>query len=147
VVDAFVLHEIVQGLRHGAAGGVPFGRVIEVGHSLGSLIVWQEASTYHDVAGVIVTGATHYPVPDLGSIIAQDFHPAVDDPAFADSGLDTGYITTIPGTRGSLFYNPADSDPAVIAADEASKDVVSLTDLAGAGKTSQELKCQAAAED
>jgi pimeloyl-ACP methyl ester carboxylesterase len=131
VVDAYTIHQVVQVLRRGLPGGGPaFGRVVETGHSMGSALAWQEAATYHDVAGVIVTGTTHYP-SDLVSEVSEWFHPAVDDPAFAHSGLDPGYITTIPGVRAQLFYAADDSDPAVIAADEASKEVVSTTDLTG----------------
>jgi hypothetical protein len=129
--DTYTVHQAVQALLHGLPGGGPrFGRVIDVGHSLGSGMAWIEAGTYHDVAGVIITGTTHYP-SDLITELSDWFYPAVDDPAFAHSGLDTGYITTIPGLRVKLFYNTADADPAVIAADEASKDVVSSTDLFG----------------
>src|SRR5215471_15944995 len=46
---AFVAHQIVKGLRDGSIAGVSFGKVIIVGHSLGSLVVWQEAISYGDV--------------------------------------------------------------------------------------------------
>ena len=130
---AYVAHQIVQGLRRGSINGVPlgrgvpFGKVIIVGHSLRSTTVWQEAISYGDVDGVIVTGAAHAVTTQF--LTSGDLYPAVDDPKFAKSGLDTGYLTTIPGTRVTLFYSPPDVDPAVITADEASKDVVSATNL------------------
>jgi pimeloyl-ACP methyl ester carboxylesterase len=123
---AYVAHEMVQDLLAGAIGGTKFGKVIDVGHSLGSGISWAEAATYHDVAGVVITGGVHA-VAESAVSLAGDFSPAIDDPAFANSGLDSGYLTTVPGTREALFYNAADSDPNVIAADEATKDVVSGT--------------------
>jgi pimeloyl-ACP methyl ester carboxylesterase len=49
---AYVAHQIVQGLRRGSiqgvplGRGVPFGKVIIVGHSLGSVTVWREAISY-----------------------------------------------------------------------------------------------------
>src|SRR5215467_11020876 len=49
---AYVAHQIVQGLRSGSIGGIPFANVILVGHSLGSTAVWAEAITYGDVDGV-----------------------------------------------------------------------------------------------
>jgi len=135
---AFVAHETVQDLLGGAIGGVRFGRVIEVGHSFGSTTAWVEAATYHDVAGVISTGEVHARTA-FAATTGPDFYPAVDDPAFAGSGLDTGYLTTVPGTRTSLFYNIADSDPNVRAQDEATKDVFSTTEfvtaLAATGST------------
>jgi pimeloyl-ACP methyl ester carboxylesterase len=127
-VAAFVAHQVVQDLLGGTIGKVRFGRVIEVGHSFGSITTWIEASTYHDVAGAIITGLVHgTTVFALNS--TGDIYPAIDDPRFAGSGLDPGYLTSVPGTRASLFYNTADSDPNVIAQDEATKDVISATEF------------------
>lgn len=56
---AYVAHQIVQGLRSGSITGIQFGKVIIVGHSLGSTAVWEEAISYADVDGVIITGAAH----------------------------------------------------------------------------------------
>jgi len=125
--DAFVDHQVVQALHAGQVAGVRFGKVITVGHSLNSLIVWDEAITYHDVDGVIVTGVAH----SLAKAFAASggFYPATSDPKFTGSGLDSGYLTTVPGQRSVLFYHLPDADPAVIAQDEARKDVVSGTEL------------------
>ena len=127
-VEAFVAHQIVQALRNGSIAGVQFGKVIIVGHSLGSVVVWLEAINYGDVDGVIVTGAAHAVTTKF--LTANALYPAVADPKFAKSGLDPGYLTTVPGTRTTLFFNPPDVDPAVITADEASKDVVPGVELA-----------------
>jgi pimeloyl-ACP methyl ester carboxylesterase len=126
---AFVAHQIVQDLRGGAIGGTPFGKVIEVGHSFGSITSWEEAATYHDVNGVILTGRLHDNTV-VSSNAAASLYPAVGDPLFAGSGLDSGYLTTVPGARTQLFYNTADADPNVIARDEATKDVFSVTEFA-----------------
>ena len=125
--DAFVDHQVVNALRDGKVGGVRFAKVIAVGHSLNSLIVWDEAVAYHDVDGIIVTGAAH----SLATAFATsgDLYPAIQDPKFAATGLDSGYLTTRPGTRQFLFYHLPDADPAVIALDETRKDVVSGTEL------------------
>lgn len=125
---AYVAHEVVQGLLEGSIAGTRFGRVVEVGHSFGSITTWVEASTYHDVAGAIITGGVH-----TETVVASNafslIYPAIDDPQFATSGLDPGYLTTVPGARVTLFYNTADSDPNVIAHDEATKDVISATEF------------------
>lgn len=131
-VTAYVNHQVIQALLHGGIARTRFARVIEVGHSYGSYLTWEEAGTYRDVAGVIITGLTHYPVANPDGVLATAFYPAIDDPRFATSGLDPGYLTTVPGVRVSLFYGAADSDPAVVAEDEASKDVVSATGLSQA---------------
>ena len=54
---------------------------------------------------------------------------AHDGPKFAKSGLDSDYLTTIPGTRITLFYSAPDFDPAALAADEGRKDVVPGSEL------------------
>ncbi|MBV9336196.1 MAG: alpha/beta fold hydrolase, partial [Solirubrobacterales bacterium] len=126
---AFVAHQAVQALRDGRVAGIRFGKVIEVGHSLNSIAVWQEAITYQDVNGVIVTGAAHSITARFAQLAGTDFYPAAMDPSFAGRGLDPGWLTTVPGTRGTLFYSPVDADPAVIAADEATKGLASATEL------------------
>jgi pimeloyl-ACP methyl ester carboxylesterase len=127
---AVALHDAVTALRTGAVDGHPFQRVVIVGHSLGSTEAWIEAARYHDVDAVIVTGVLHaFSVTGLGALEA-DLYPAANDPKFAGSGLDSGYLTTVPGTRESLFYDPATTNPAVAAADEATKDTTTATELA-----------------
>jgi pimeloyl-ACP methyl ester carboxylesterase len=138
---AVALHDAVTALRSGAVDGHPFQDVIMVGHSIGSVEAWIEAARYHDVNAVIVTGALHAISPDIGALEA-DLYPAVDDPAFAGAGLDPGYLTTLPGTRGSLFYNPATTNPAVVAADEANKDTTTPAELGGAAAIISEPAAQ-----
>lgn len=130
--QAAVVHQLVGKLRAGAIGGIAFPRVVLVGHSLGSALAEAEASTYHDVAGVVLTGATHHvSAVDLTGAVLTAAYPAGEDPKFG-SGYDIGYITTIPGERASVFYAAPDTDAGVVAVDEAEKDVVSATELAGA---------------
>jgi len=124
---AFVAHQIVQGLRNGSVAGIQFGRVITVGHSLGSVVVWEEAINYGDVDGIIVTGAAHSLTTRF--VTAPSFYPAANDPIFGGMGLDGGYLTTLPNVRVNLFYASPDDNPAVVASDEARKDLVSGTEL------------------
>jgi len=49
------------------------------------------------------------PVPRV--LTANALYPAIKDPKFAASGLDPGYLTTVPGTRAKLFYSEPDFDP------------------------------------
>ena len=125
---AFVAHQIVEGLRNGWINGVQFGKVILVGHSLGSVVAWQEAISYGDVDGVIVTGAAHFLTSAFLDLMP--FYPAAMDPKFSDKSLDDGYLTTTPGIRAAAFYNDPDADPAVIALDEKRKDIVPGIELA-----------------
>jgi alpha-beta hydrolase superfamily lysophospholipase len=125
---AVALHDAVTALRGGAVGGHAFQHVIMVGHSLGSMEAWIEDARYHDVDAVIITGALHAATPNLPSLVG-DFYPASDDPKFAGSGLDSGYLTTRPGTREALFYDPITTSPAVLALDEADKDTATAAEL------------------
>ena len=123
---AYVAHQLVHALRDGTVGGAHFDKVIVVGHSLGSVVAWEEAIRYADVDGVIVTGAAHsLPKSFYGSHLSA-FQSAVADPRFMKAGLDPGYLTTVPGLRAGLF------SPAFIPEDEQHKDVVSATEVATA---------------
>ena len=115
--QASMLHQLVQRMRTRG-----FRTVILLGHSSGSGTVTLEASRYHDVDGIVVTGFLH---SSPGLSVPLSMYPAMLDPAFAGLGLDPGYLTTRPGTRATNgFYNAAVADPRVIAYDEAHKDVV-----------------------
>ncbi|MEH6375487.1 alpha/beta fold hydrolase [Streptomyces sp. KLMMK] len=130
-VQAGAVHQVIQALRGGRIGGTDFHKVILGGHSLGSLISVLEAGTYNDADAVVLTGITHrIVVPQVVNIFVSSFHPAALDPAFAGKPYDPGYLTTRPGTRGPDFYAPATTDPAVLATDEATKDVFSPTEAA-----------------
>lgn len=126
-VAGYTVHQVVQALRGGELGGRAFPKVVAVGHSMGSGAIWSEASTYHDVDGVIITGLTHaYNSQGRAAAIASSA-PANLYPQWA--GLDSGYLTTIPGTRDDVFYNTALADPEVIAVDEQLKQPYALGDL------------------
>ena len=127
---AVALHDAVTALRAGTADGHPFSRVIIAGHSLGSAETMTEAARYHDVDAAIITGALHALSPAGVGALQASLYPAADAPAFASSGLDPGYLTTLPGTREALFYDPATANPAVVATDEANKDTTTAAELA-----------------
>ena len=93
---AVALHDAVTALRIGTVDGHPFQHVIMVGHSLGSIEAWIEDALYHDVNVMIITGALHALTPNAPTLVGNDFYSAVDDPKFAESGLDPGYLTTRP---------------------------------------------------
>jgi pimeloyl-ACP methyl ester carboxylesterase len=128
--NAYVVHQIVQTLRSGTLVVPSFGRVRArrvalVGHSLGSVISIQEAATYDDVDGVVLTGISHTVTPALGEV---SFAPANLDPHFAGRGIPDGYVTTLPGTR-TIFYNAPFYDPRVLAVDEQNKETVTIAEL------------------
>ncbi|WP_191094337.1 alpha/beta hydrolase [Nocardia colli] len=121
------LHELVGALRQGQLGGHAFGKVVTGGHSLSSGIAVNEASTHHDVDGVLLTGFSHsLDVVGVTAVVAT-YQAAAADPKFAGQGYDPGYQTTRPGTRAADFHG-AGADPQVVATDEATKDVFALTE-------------------
>lgn len=139
LMNAAVVHQVVQGLKNGSITGISFGKVILIGHSLGSVIVWTEAATYHDVDGVIITGLLHHLNAVAFASLGASLYPAGLDPRFTGRpwAADLGYQTTRPpllgdvahGYRAQLFYNTAFADLQVIAADEQTKETVTATEF------------------
>lgn len=129
---AEALHQVVAKLRSGEIGSHAFSRVIWVGHSLGTLYGWLEASTYSDVDAFVLTGLLHSVKESWLKLANDSVYPAIDDSKFATSGFDEGYLTFRPGTRAPLFYWTPTAEPSVIALDERLKDTVSGTEFGAA---------------
>jgi len=121
--QAYAIHSAVQAARAGALG-VAYRRVVVVAHSLGTLTADLEVSHYQDVDGFIPTGTSHGPGL-LGLVrIFSKAVPALLDPVTAPQVPfgDVTYLST-PNAR-SVFYAGGSVDPAVQAADEASRQPV-----------------------
>lgn len=127
--NAYVAHEVVQALRAGAGGGPGFSRVVLVGHSYGSWVSWFEASFYHDVDDVILSGISHYINLTAPTRLLTRLYPAALDPAFQGQGLDPTYLTSLPGQRYTMFDDPGPVDPALVAFDEAHKQTVTAGEI------------------
>jgi pimeloyl-ACP methyl ester carboxylesterase len=129
--DVSTVHQVITALRDGRFG-TPFGKVIEVGHSLGGIVTMTEAGLYKDVDAIMPTGIAHslnY-VNVLSKIIADDY-PSSLDPKFTATGLDPAYLTSYPGTRGGFYLGTTTStDPGAIAKDEQLKETGNLVELA-----------------
>ncbi len=131
-----VVRQLVSALRAGDIDGpdgpVAFDDVILVGHSYGSMTSWFVASGNPEVAGLVVTGATHRPQEVNAAVAIETGHyPAILDPQFSGSGLDPLYVTTLPGERYAQFYAPGtDVDPRIVERDEATKGTFSQLELA-----------------
>ena len=121
------IHQVVQGLRSGDLGQGRFERAVLVGHSYGSILALLEAGTYRDVDAVVITGLLHWWNPTFLPTFAAHSYPAMFDPKYAGELQDPAYITTRPGAREKLFYGPA-SDPDLVAMDEATKDLIGMTE-------------------
>lgn len=120
--EAYRLHTVILGLR-----ALGYKQVNSIGHSYGSGIALHEAAVYNDPSRVVLTGYLH---SGRNPIVVNSNYPANQDPLFAGQGLDDGYITTLPGIRGTDFYSST-ADPSVIAYDEAHKDITSGTGFGG----------------
>lgn len=131
--NAYVVHQVVQALRHRNVGNRSFAHVLLVAHSLGSVTAWIEAGTYHDVDGVIISGLLHHLNAVTLTGVITTLYPATLDPRFSDKLLNVnylGYLTTEPGTRGKDFYYVPGADPNVIAFDESTKETATPGEFA-----------------
>jgi pimeloyl-ACP methyl ester carboxylesterase len=122
--NAYTVHQVIQLLK----SSHDMDKVNLVSHSVGSMISVFETALYHDADRVVLTGMLHALGPGVQTSPA-DFYPANLDPQFTGIGYDSGWLTTLPGTRSGLFYYAKTADPAVIAYDEAHKSVESATNL------------------
>jgi pimeloyl-ACP methyl ester carboxylesterase len=129
--DAFVAHQLVQDLLAGRIGQsrYKFARVVIVGHSVGTMIAAVEAATYHDIAGAVFSGQLQRDSQVGNDEVASTLYPANQDPRFKELQLDSGYITTRPGTRTQDFYYVPTSDPQVREMDENTKEVASIYEI------------------
>jgi pimeloyl-ACP methyl ester carboxylesterase len=129
--NTYVLAQINQALRNGNIQGVKFDRIINVGHSFGSFgPIVNAVSQYGGVDGVILTGFLHNVNTEYANSALNSFYSAQLDPVLSNQNLPDGYLTTLPGTRGSLYYNESNTDPQVIALDEQIKSTLTTSELA-----------------
>jgi pimeloyl-ACP methyl ester carboxylesterase len=112
--SAYVLHEIVQGFRF-----LGYKQVNTIGHSMGSGVAMRESATYNDANRVVLTGYLH---AGRNPEVVAAIQSVELDPLFAGKGLD-GYVTSTPNGK-SVFYSSS-ADPAVIAYDQAHRDIAS----------------------
>lgn len=125
--NVHVVHQIILALRAGLVADHPFEKIIAVGHSLGSLIAVNLAADYPgDVDGLILSGYLHNLNPDFLATAFDYYYPAYFDPRFFGQFPDYDYLTTIPETRRTIFYNEAAANPRVIALDESTKETVTM---------------------
>lgn len=110
--------QVVRAVRGGALGD-SYGKIVVVGHSIGSLVVLGSVAQYGGVDGMLLSGFSH----SLGGAgfgkLTASVVPALNDPitkANIPAG-DLGYLSVLQGR--AVFYQSGDADPALIAADEA----------------------------
>lgn len=125
--NADALHQVVDAVRSNGLAGRKYRKIVLTGHSYGTFVSDLTSATYHDVDGVIGTGWFQQPTALGVAGIFAILWPAATDSRFLGRIVDPTYLTTRPGTRG-FFYRSGDTDPAVVAADEATKDTASLSE-------------------
>jgi pimeloyl-ACP methyl ester carboxylesterase len=139
--EAAVVGQVVQALRAGAVGGVPYQFVMGVGHSLGAAVLQYLAGSTTGTAVpnfLVLEDFLNAVNPAAATALAATLYPASSDPAFAAAGLPTGYQTTMPGTRAGDFYYTPGADSAMIATDESVKQTGTSGEITtlGAARTS-----------
>jgi pimeloyl-ACP methyl ester carboxylesterase len=68
--SAATVHQLITAVRAGELGAM-FGRIVLVGHSIGSAVTIREAGTYHDVDAVVVTGLLHHVGAAVPTVLAS----------------------------------------------------------------------------
>ncbi|WP_330256216.1 alpha/beta hydrolase [Nocardia sp. NBC_00565] len=118
---ATAIHDVVRAARNGDLGR-KWDKVVLTGHSFGTLAALIEASVFQDVDGIIASGASHAPGPLAIADVVGSVRIAEQDPLTANDVTpgDVTYLSTV-DLRAAEFHDPADSDPAVVAADEADR--------------------------
>jgi pimeloyl-ACP methyl ester carboxylesterase len=127
-----ILHQLIGQLRAGAVARTRFSKVIVAGHSLGAeqaLVLGSDPAYAGDADGLIVSDYLHVANPAEVPVITAARVPAAASAKFAGLPWIDGYLTTADGQR-SVFYDPPNADPAMIAADEAAKGVASVATAA-----------------
>lgn len=120
--EVSVIRQVVDAVRGGDVAGTRFGKIVLVGHSLGSGIAAADVVEYDNVDALELTGFSHtLDATGLGSFFAADIYPVQSVPWLRDD--PPGYVTTVPGGRASLFYGASGTyDPAVAQYDDATRD-------------------------
>ena len=128
--NGYVVNQAITFLNENPEAGFAFEKVVTIGHSLGSLIAIEHATSFpSDVDGVILTGFLHNKNPDYRDLITSTSYEANLDPRFTGRGYDNFYFTSLPGTRQIVYYHMDGVDPAVVATDEATKETLTLTEI------------------
>ena len=128
--NAYVVHQVTEALRNEERIGTTFGPLVTVGHSMGSVMAVAHAVTYpDDIDGIILTGMLHNTNPTYTEQVRDRSKPAIFDRRFFLRIWDFTYFTSKPGMRNEMFYYAATTDPDVVAADEATRETLTLGEI------------------
>lgn len=131
--QAEVDHQLVQELKNGHVGGIPFGHVGLVGHSYGTVINWIESAMYNDTDIDIGTGYSDRVDPLTAGAFIAESTPAALSPLESNQpwSIDPGYLQPLSTARDlPQLYNAADVDPQVEKEDAALANTVTVGEVA-----------------
>jgi pimeloyl-ACP methyl ester carboxylesterase len=132
---AHTLDQIISAVRAGLAGIPRLGRVVLIGHSMGSVVCGATAAGCQDVDAVVLTG--YLPVdgtPAMGDdLFTFAFVPALEELPQLRGIVDDGYLVPRADLGvDHLRYWPAATDPAVLAFDSLIKGPATRAELSDA---------------
>ncbi|MFG3640805.1 alpha/beta hydrolase [Micromonospora sp. NPDC047762] len=103
--------------------------IVLVGHSYGSVVAEGVAAQSDKVDALVVTGfmyrKTQPSFDGFPALVA-----AATEPLFSHKTLPSGYLTTAPNSR-TFFYHLPNTNPATLAADEATKSTTTAAEVPG----------------
>ncbi len=103
--------------------------IVVVGHSYGSIVAEGVATRSDKVDALVVSGFMYRTTqPSFEGF--PDLTPASTDPVLAHKNPPPGYLTTAPSSR-RFFYHLPSTDPATLAADEATKATTTNAEIPG----------------
>ncbi|MEU1280092.1 alpha/beta fold hydrolase [Streptomyces sp. NPDC005805] len=114
--NAHVNHQVLRaaraGLLHGPGGPVAFDNVVMVSHSYSTALAEMILTADPHVCELaVMSGFTHRPrLDNFGTRVLANLRDAEDRPS--------GYRTTVPGSRHTIFYWPAETPDEVLEYDE-----------------------------
>lgn len=116
--------------------GFSWQTIVGVGHSLGAGVLMVAMNNDADLSAAVLTGISHERKPTTPVTVVG----AESDPLFQQRRVG-GYVTFPSGSRTDSYHLPS-TDPAVLLADEAHRDVLGVADIEDFMKVI-EAKCKA----
>jgi pimeloyl-ACP methyl ester carboxylesterase len=124
--QAYVLYQALNALD--AAN--EFDATVVLGHSFGSTISLAHALTYPEQSdGIVLTGFIHNVNPEFGPSMGQSIGIAAFGGPLVGDLVDPTYVISKPDSRGKAFYTLEQSDPEIIAADNATRETTAVGEL------------------
>ena len=124
--QAYILHQTLNALDVDNT----FGAVVMLGHSFGSTVILAHALTWPEQSdGIVLTGFVHNVNPGFGPAMGQGIAVAAFSDPLAGTLFDPTYVISKPDSRGDVFYTRANTDPDVIATDDATRETTAAGEL------------------